>query len=85
MHWVSAAHAVAAEVRLYDRLFSVEDPEGAPEGKTFLDYLNPHSLEVLSGAQAEQALVALKEAEGRNGAFCSGLQSSAVAAYLAGR
>src|SRR3954451_2954113 len=56
MHWVSAAHAVAAEVRLYDRLFSVEDPEGASEGKTFLDYLNPHSLEVLHGAQAEPSL-----------------------------
>src|SRR3954454_15842182 len=56
MHWVSAAHAVPAEVRLYDRLFSVEDPEGASEGKTFLDYLNPHSLEVLPGAQAEPSL-----------------------------
>jgi glutaminyl-tRNA synthetase len=56
MHWVSAAHAAAVEVRLYDRLFSVEDPESAPEGKTFLDYLNPHSLEVLSGAQAEPSL-----------------------------
>ncbi len=53
MHWVSAAHAVPVEVRLYDRLFSVEDPENAPEGKTFLDYLNPHSLEVLGGAKAE--------------------------------
>ena len=47
LHWVSAAHAVPVEVRLYDRLFSVEDPETVPEGKTFLDYLNPHSLEVL--------------------------------------
>ena len=56
MHWVSAAHAVPVEVRLYDRLFSVEDPENAPEGKTFLDYLNPHSLEVLSGAMAEPSL-----------------------------
>jgi glutaminyl-tRNA synthetase len=56
MHWVSAAHAVPVEVRLYDRLFSVEDPENAPEGKTFLDYLNPHSLEVLGGAQAEPSL-----------------------------
>src|SRR5436190_686148 len=56
MHWVSAAHALPAEVRLYDRLFSVEDPENAPEGKTFLDYLNPHSLEVLAGAQAEPSL-----------------------------
>jgi len=56
LHWVSAAHAVAVEVRLYDRLFSVEDPANVPEGKTFLDYLNPHSLEVLSGAQAEPSL-----------------------------
>jgi glutaminyl-tRNA synthetase len=56
MHWVSAAHAVPVEVRLYDRLFSVEDPENAPEGKTFLDYLNPDSLEVLRDAQAEPSL-----------------------------
>ena len=56
MHWVSAAHAVPVEVRLYDRLFSVEDPENVPEGKTFLDYLNPHSLEVLSDAKAEPSL-----------------------------
>jgi glutaminyl-tRNA synthetase len=56
LHWVSAAHAVPVEVRLYDRLFSVEDPEGAPEGKTFLDYLNPSSLEGLSGAKAEPSL-----------------------------
>ena len=39
-----------------DDPFSVEDPENAPEGKTFLDCLNPHSLEVLSGAQAEPSL-----------------------------
>jgi glutaminyl-tRNA synthetase len=56
LHWVSAADAVPVEVRLYDRLFSVEDPESAPEGKTFLDYLNPSSLEVLSGAKAEPSL-----------------------------
>ena len=58
LHWVSAAHAVPVEVRLYDRLFSVEDPDNVPEGKTFLDYLNPHSLEVLSDAQAEPGLAA---------------------------
>jgi glutaminyl-tRNA synthetase len=56
LHWVSAARAVPAEVRLYDRLFSVEDPENAPEGKTFLDYLNPHSLEVLRDALVEPGL-----------------------------
>jgi glutaminyl-tRNA synthetase len=59
LHWVSAAHAVPVEVRLYDRLFSVEDPENVPEGGTFLDHLNPHSLEVLHGAQAEPSVAAL--------------------------
>jgi glutaminyl-tRNA synthetase len=56
MHWVSAAHALPVEVRLYDRLFSVEDPENGKDGKTFLDYLNPGSLEVLSDAKAEPRL-----------------------------
>jgi glutaminyl-tRNA synthetase len=56
LHWVSAAHAVAVEVRLYDRLFSVEDPENVAEGKTFLDNLNPRSLEVLRGSQAEPSV-----------------------------
>ncbi len=44
IHWVSAAHAIPAEVRLYDQLFAVENPNAAPEGKTFLDNLNPESL-----------------------------------------
>jgi glutaminyl-tRNA synthetase len=57
LHWVSAAHSSAAEVRLYDRLFSVEDPEADEAGKTFLDYLNPNSLEVLRGCQIEPSLV----------------------------
>jgi len=56
LHWVSAAHAVAVEVRLYDRLFSVEDPENVPEGGSFTDNLNPHSLEVIRDAQAEPSL-----------------------------
>src|SRR5437764_1379282 len=57
MHWVSAAHALPAEVRLYDRLFSVEDPERDDAGKTFVDHLNPHSLEVLTHCQIEPSLV----------------------------
>src|SRR5215510_12698696 len=56
MHWVSAAHAVAGEVRLYDRLFSVEDPESEGAGRTFLDHLKPQSLEVLAGCQLEPGL-----------------------------
>jgi glutaminyl-tRNA synthetase len=56
LHWVSREHAVPVEVRIYDRLFSVEDPEAAANGKTFLDNLNPNSLEVLRGCQAEPSL-----------------------------
>jgi glutaminyl-tRNA synthetase len=56
LHWVSAAHALDVEVRLYDRLFSVEDPEKVPEGRTFIDHLNPHSLEVVAAAKAEPSL-----------------------------
>jgi glutaminyl-tRNA synthetase len=56
LHWVSREHAVPVEVRIYDRLFSVEDPEAAANGKTFLDNLNANSLEVLRGCQAEPSL-----------------------------
>jgi glutaminyl-tRNA synthetase len=59
LHWVSAAHAVPVEVRLYDRLFSVEDPENVPDGRTFIDNLNPNSLEVLRDARAEPAAASL--------------------------
>jgi glutaminyl-tRNA synthetase len=56
IHWVSAAHAVPAEVRLYDRLFVKEDPDEAAEGQDFLANLNPNSLEVLSGCRVEPSL-----------------------------
>lgn len=56
LHWVSARHAVKAEVRLYDRLFKVEDV-GNAEGD-FKDHINTHSLEVISNAYAEPALAA---------------------------
>ncbi len=56
LHWVSAAHAVPAEVRLYDRLFTAEDPMDVPEGGDWRDTLNPESLEVLAGARVEPAL-----------------------------
>jgi glutaminyl-tRNA synthetase len=56
LHWVSAADAIPAEVRLYDRLFSVEDPERVAEGRTFVDHLNPHSLEVLTDCRLEPSL-----------------------------
>ncbi len=56
LHWVSAAHALPVEVRLYDRLFSAEDPEKTQGNQTFVDYLNSASLEVLTGCQAEESL-----------------------------
>ncbi len=59
-HWVSAEYAVPAEVRLYDTLFLSENPEEENEGKTFLDDLNPHSLEVLTECKVEPSL---KEAQ----------------------
>ena len=49
IHWVSARHAVEAEVRLYDRLFTVPDPDNDAEGKSYRDYLNPESVRVVRG------------------------------------
>jgi len=56
IHWVSAAHAIDAEVRLYDHLFAKEDPGEVEEGQTWLDNLNPNSLEVLTGCKLEPSL-----------------------------
>ncbi|MFP5230145.1 MAG: glutamine--tRNA ligase/YqeY domain fusion protein [Acidobacteriota bacterium] len=56
MHWVSAAHVVSAEVRLYDKLFSNPNPLDVPEGGSFLDNLNPNSLEVVPDAKLELSL-----------------------------
>ncbi|MCS7024108.1 MAG: glutamine--tRNA ligase/YqeY domain fusion protein [Bryobacteraceae bacterium] len=55
IHWVCAAHAIPIEARLYDKLFTVEDPNQVPEGQDFLAYLNPNSLEIVQG-KAEPAL-----------------------------
>ncbi|MDH7553023.1 MAG: glutamine--tRNA ligase/YqeY domain fusion protein [Spirochaetota bacterium] len=49
IHWVSAQHALPAEIRLYDRLFTKEDPSEVEEGKDFTDYINPDSLKVVTG------------------------------------
>jgi glutaminyl-tRNA synthetase len=56
IHWVSAAHAIDAEVRLYDTLFTRENPGGDSEGLEFTAYLNPKSLETLQGCKLEPAL-----------------------------
>jgi len=74
IHWVSAAHALDAEARLYDRLFTVENPMDAEEGKDFKDYLNPASLERLEGCKLEPSLAAAAAGERyqleRLGYFC---------------
>ena len=49
IHWVSARHAVAAEIRLYDRLFTVPNPDDESEGKTYRDYMNPESRRTVTG------------------------------------
>jgi glutaminyl-tRNA synthetase len=73
LHWVSAAQAVDAEVRLYDRLFTQEDPEDVPEGD-FTSTINPDSLEVLTGCKVEPSLagasVGSRYQFERKGYFC---------------
>jgi glutaminyl-tRNA synthetase len=83
LHWVSAQHAVNAEVRLYDRLFTVEDPMKAEEGKDFTDYINPDSLQILTECKAEPALTDAQPGYRcqfeRRGYFCADLDSTADA------
>ncbi len=77
LHWVSAEHALDAEVRLYDRLFVREDPEDEAGGGDFKAHINPHSLEVLRGCRLEPSLRAAKPGERyqfeRLGYFCADL------------
>jgi len=56
IHWVSAEHAVPAEVRLFESLFTVEDPRDVEEGKNFRDYINPESMTILSSCKLEPSL-----------------------------
>lgn len=73
IHWVSAAHAVRAEVRLFDRLFTRASLDDLEEGKTFLDYLNPESLRKVTGylePSLAEASVGDKFQFERTGYFC---------------
>jgi glutaminyl-tRNA synthetase len=63
IHWLSAAYAVPIEVRLYDYLFKTDRPMDTPPGGSFLDNLNPDSLEVISGAYAEPCLAEAGEGD----------------------
>jgi glutaminyl-tRNA synthetase len=74
LHWVSAPHALPAEVRLYDRLFLKEDPEEGSDGRDFAANLNPESLTVLSGCLVEPSLASAAAGQicqfERQGYFC---------------
>jgi len=74
IHWVSAKHAVDAEVRLYDMLFKVENPEDVPEGADYKDNLNPDSLIILKNCKLEPTLANAKPGDRfqflRMGYFC---------------
>ncbi len=74
MHWVSAAHAISAEIRLYEKLFTKTDPGDFEEGESFLVNLNPNSLEILTEARLEPSLANAQPGEHfqfeRVGYFC---------------
>lgn len=74
IHWLSAAHAIPAEARLYDRLFSKANPTEVDEGQDFMDNLNPNSLEVIPNAWVEPSLANAKPGDifqfERLGYFC---------------
>nr|WP_287410943.1 glutamine--tRNA ligase/YqeY domain fusion protein [Pseudodesulfovibrio sp.] len=75
MHWVSATKGIKAEVRNYSNLFSIDNPNAPEEGKTFVDYVDPDSLEVLSECYVEPALAEMQPGTNfqfeRTGYFCS--------------
>jgi glutaminyl-tRNA synthetase len=79
IHWVSASQSSEVEVRLYDRLFISETPDEAPDGKTFLDNINPDSVRVV---RARVELEVAKQVAGarvqfeRNGYFCADIKDS---------
>ncbi len=80
LHWVSAAHAVDAQVRLYDRLFIQSDLNDLEDGKDFTDYLNPHSLETLERCKLEPSLAQAQPEDRfqfeRLGYFCADSRDS---------
>ena len=78
LHWVSAQHAIPVEVRLYEHLFSKEDPEDVEEGQDFTANLNPNSLKIIKNALAEPDLKNAKPGDRfqflRQGYFCADLK-----------
>jgi glutaminyl-tRNA synthetase len=89
LHWVSAAHALEAEVRLYDHLFATADPGDDDEGADFTAYLNPQSLEVLPSCRVEPSLAGAVSGRQyqfeRLGYFCVDPSDSAPGALVFNR
>lgn len=89
LHWVSAAHALGAEVRLYDHLFNLENPNDVEEGKDFIDYLNPSSLKVLTDCRVEPGLASAESGVlyqfERKGYFVTDLKDSSPDALVFNR
>ena len=86
LHWVSAAHAVDAEVRLYDHLFTKENPNEADEGQDFTANLNPNSLEIVAAAKLEPSVADASPGDRlqfeRLGYFCVDVDSAPGALVL---
>jgi glutaminyl-tRNA synthetase len=80
LHWVSAAHAVPVEVRLYNTLFLKRDPSELEEGEDWRANLNPQSIEIIAGAMAEPSLLEARPGDRfqfeRQGYFCADLRDS---------
>jgi glutaminyl-tRNA synthetase len=78
LHWVSARHALSAEVRNYGPLFTTENPNAVEEGKTFVDYVDPNSLEILADCKVEPAMADLPAGTNlqfeRTGYYCADLR-----------
>ncbi len=82
IHWVSASDCIEAEVRLYDKLFNIENTGAIPEDKTYDDYLNPESIKVLKGCKLESSLAKALPGEKfqfvRTGYFCKDIKNDNV-------
>ena len=89
LHWVSAAHALKSEVRLYDRLFAVANPLGEEDGADFTAYLNPNSLETLTSCRVEPSLAGAAPGSRyqfeRKGYFCVDAVDSSAGALVFNR
>ena len=89
LHWVSAQHALTAEVRLYDRLFLKADPSSGLEGETYTDFINPNSLQRLTSCRVEPSLSGALPGSHyqfeRQGYFCIDSKDSADGALVFNR